>query len=621
MPSAQRYRRDVSRRNWAFDIALAAAVGVLGQLEVWWGIGSTHRQGPLWVQSLLYAVTALLLVGRRVRPLGCLTAMVVVSIVEFVAVGSPEGFGVSVALLIATYTVGNRLEWRRSWIALVLAVVAWVAWAAFDPMNTTFAEGLSSLVWLTPSIIAWLLGALVRVTRLNAEQRRVNREQRASQAVAEERNRIARELHDVIGHSVSVMTVQASAVRRRLTPEQEVERQALETVEAVGREALAEMRRMVGVLRQSGDGTQLDPKPGLEPTPGLDQVDQLAEKFRTAGVTGEARDLAPGLDLTAIPACAGGAHEHPAARTEPAGRRGGDRLRDGPDRAGCTRRRSISRGFGSDGRGGQRAPGNAGTGRGLRRFAGCSDEAGGWLRTRGYAAPGPDMSAVDARPAATIGVLIVDDQALVRAGFRMILEIEPDLYVVGEAADGDQAVAQVAALGPDIVLMDVRMPGTDGIAATRRIMAAASCEARVVMLTTFDMDEYVYEALKAGASGFLLKDVRPELLVTGIRAVHAGESLLAPTVTRRMIESFLDRPRAVDAGARERLASLTARERETLQLVARGMTNAEIATDLFVSETTVKTHVGRILMKLGLRDRVQAVIYAYETGLVSSGPG
>ena len=289
----------MSRRNWAFDIALAAAVGVLGQLEVWWGIGSTHRQGPLWVQSLLYAVTALLLVGRRVRPLGCLTAMVVVSIVEFVAVGSPEGFGVSVALLIATYTVGNRLEWRRSWIALVLAVVAWVAWAAFDPMNTTFAEGLSSLVWLTPSIIAWLLGALVRVTRLNAEQRRINREQRASQAVAEERNRIARELHDVIGHSVSVMTVQASAVRRRLAPDQAVERQALETVETVGREALAEMRRMVGVLRQSGDGTE------LEPTPGLDQVDHLAEKFRRAGlpvalsVTGAARDLAPGLDLTA----------------------------------------------------------------------------------------------------------------------------------------------------------------------------------------------------------------------------------------------------------------------------------------------------------------------------------
>jgi DNA-binding NarL/FixJ family response regulator len=228
------------------------------------------------------------------------------------------------------------------------------------------------------------------------------------------------------------------------------------------------------------------------------------------------------------------------------------------------------------------------------------------------------MNAVGARSASSIGVLIVDDQALVRAGFRMILEIEPDLHVVGEAVDGDQAVAQVAALGPDVVLMDVRMPGTDGIAATRRLMADASCEARVVMLTTFDMDEYVYDALKAGASGFLLKDVQPELLVAGIRAVHGGESLLAPTVTRRRM--FLDRPRAVDAGARERLASLTARERETLQLVARGLTNAEIAADLFVSETTVKTHVGRVLMKLGVRDRVQAVIYAYETGVVSSGP-
>jgi len=218
-----------------------------------------------------------------------------------------------------------------------------------------------------------------------------------------------------------------------------------------------------------------------------------------------------------------------------------------------------------------------------------------------------------------IGVLIVDDQALVRAGFRMILEIEPDLRVVGEAADGDQAVARALDLKPDVVLMDVRMPGTDGIAATRQLTEAERCVARVVMLTTFDMDEYVYEALQAGASGFLLKDVQPELLVAGIRAVHSGESLLAPTVTRRMIESFLDRPRTIDAGARDRLASLTARESETLRLIARGLTNAEIASELFVSETTVKTHVGRVLMKLGLRDRVQAVIFAYETGLVTGG--
>jgi DNA-binding NarL/FixJ family response regulator len=229
------------------------------------------------------------------------------------------------------------------------------------------------------------------------------------------------------------------------------------------------------------------------------------------------------------------------------------------------------------------------------------------------------VSGTTCRAKGSIGVLIVDDQALVRAGFRMILEIEPDLHVVGEAADGEDIAAQVAALRPDVVLMDVRMPGVDGIAATRALLADASCEARVVMLTTFDMDEYVYRALEAGASGFLLKDVQPELLVAGIRAVHEGESLLAPTVTRRMIASFLERPRAADPAAKAQLEALTAREREVLALVARGFTNAEIAGDLFVSETTVKTHVGRILMKLALRDRVQAVIFAYETGVVIQG--
>jgi DNA-binding NarL/FixJ family response regulator len=219
----------------------------------------------------------------------------------------------------------------------------------------------------------------------------------------------------------------------------------------------------------------------------------------------------------------------------------------------------------------------------------------------------------------TIGVAVVDDQALVRAGFRMSLEIEPDLAVVGEASDGEGAVALVGSTRPDVVLMDVRKPGVDGIEATRRILADPSCPTRVVMLTTFDMDEYVYAALQAGASGFLLKDVQPELLVAGIRAVHSGESLLAPSVTRRMIESFLERPRTADEAARRRLDSLTAREQETLRLMARGLTNAEIAGEFVVSETTVKTHVGRVLMKLGLRDRVQAVIYAYENGLVGAG--
>lgn len=219
-----------------------------------------------------------------------------------------------------------------------------------------------------------------------------------------------------------------------------------------------------------------------------------------------------------------------------------------------------------------------------------------------------------------IRVLIVDDQALVRRGFRMILEIEPDLAVVGEAEDGAQAVRRAAELRPDVVLMDVRMPVMDGVEAAQRITAACGDATKVVMLTTFDLDEYVYRAFEAGASGFVLKDVRPELLVAGLRAVHAGEALLAPTVTQRLIDAFLDRrpPLSLPPPG---LSRLTAREREVLQLVSTGLSNSEIATTLFVSETTVKTHVSRVLTKLGLRDRVQAVIFAYQAGVASAQTG
>ena len=214
----------------------------------------------------------------------------------------------------------------------------------------------------------------------------------------------------------------------------------------------------------------------------------------------------------------------------------------------------------------------------------------------------------------TLRVVLVDDQALVRAGFRMILRAEPDLEVVGEAGNGQQAVEVVDATRPDVVLMDVRMPEMDGIEATRLLTSRPGAP-RVLMLTTFDLDALVYDALRAGASGFLLKEAPPEQLVAGVRTVAAGEQLLAPSVTRRLIERFtLQGPPAV-TGA---VAELTPRELEVLQLIARAMTNAEIAAHLFVSETTVKTHVARILMKLGLRDRVQAVVYAYERGLVQA---
>ncbi|HEY6501357.1 MAG TPA: response regulator transcription factor [Streptosporangiaceae bacterium] len=231
--------------------------------------------------------------------------------------------------------------------------------------------------------------------------------------------------------------------------------------------------------------------------------------------------------------------------------------------------------------------------------------------------------------AAPIRVLVVDDQELVRSGFCVILDSADGIEVAGEAANGEAAVAAVASTRPDVVLMDIRMPGMDGLAATRLITGGGpgAGEAvadgspnrpKVVMLTTFDLDDYVYEALRAGASGFLLKDSPRHDLIAAVRAAAAGDALLAPSVTRRLIEAFARRPPEA-APSPSRLASMTAREKDVLLLLARGRSNAEIATTLFVSEATVKTHVGNLLAKLGLRDRVQAVILAYETGLVIPG--
>ncbi len=289
----------MTRRNVLFDVLVAGAVLVVGQLEVWTGAGSTHHQGPPWVQALAYAIGALLLLARRVYPLGVLAGLVAVYVVEFAAVGSPEGFGVAVPPMVAAYSVARWERRRPAWWGLVLLLVLGLAWIAFDPVPATAAERFRQAVWWSPWIIAWLVGALVRSRVVNAEQRRLRRQAMATQAVTEERNRIARELHDVIGHSVSIMTVQASAVRRRLSEDQASEREALETVETTGRQALAEMRRMVGVLRQSGEA------PDRAPAPGLTELPRLVEQFRSAGlpvdvaVTGRAQPLAPGLDLTA----------------------------------------------------------------------------------------------------------------------------------------------------------------------------------------------------------------------------------------------------------------------------------------------------------------------------------
>ncbi|SEG14284.1 DNA-binding response regulator, NarL/FixJ family, contains REC and HTH domains [Thermomonospora echinospora] len=228
----------------------------------------------------------------------------------------------------------------------------------------------------------------------------------------------------------------------------------------------------------------------------------------------------------------------------------------------------------------------------------------------------------------TIRVVIVDDQGMVRAGFGVLLNAQPDIEVVGEAADGETGLRVIDALRPDVVLMDIRMPGLNGLEATRRLLArdhppggsetGRDDPPKVLVLTTFDLDDYVYEALRAGASGFLLKDASATELAEAVRVVAAGDALLSPSVTRRLIAEFarLGAPRSP---RRERLADLTERETEVLALVARGLSNQEIAAELVVAEQTVKTHFGRVLMKLGLRDRPQAIVYAYETGLVRPG--
>ena len=234
------------------------------------------------------------------------------------------------------------------------------------------------------------------------------------------------------------------------------------------------------------------------------------------------------------------------------------------------------------------------------------------------ASPADDRAAPPGHYAAPPRVVIADDQTLVRSGFRMILGAA-GIPVVAEAADGGQAVAAVLKHRPDVALMDIRMPEMDGLQATRRILAArAGSDCRIIILTTFDLDQYVYAAITAGASGFLLKDVSPEQLVAAVRLVRSGDALLAPSITRRLVERFAPASAGSLAGSRE-LSHLTPRELEVLRWLARGLSNAELAAELTLSEATVKTHVARILAKLGLRDRVQAVVLAYETGLASPG--
>ena len=532
---------------------------------------------------------------------------------------------------------------------------------------------------------AYLEEAEARAARAEAQ-----RDRESARAAAAERARIARELHDVVAHHVSLMAVQAEAAASLLPGRPAQARQSVEMIGDTARQALAELRRLLGVLRGPAEEIETEPSPSLSELGAvLDQVRAagLPVEFRTGG---QPAALAPGVELTAYrivqealtntlrhaPASqavvtlayepdfitvtvANSGPAAPALAAMPAA--GPDRV---PAQAAAPSQRSAVPGRRTGPVPGAAAgPGRArpGSVAGLRRaVCGCGPAAGGGRRparggSRGGRRPGrvragrhrragrvlrrepvrrarPGRRVRGDRPAAgpvtaavtssgppgPIRVLVADDQELVRSGFCVILDAADGITVVGEAANGRLAVAGAAEQQPDVVLMDVRMPEMDGLEATRLITGGAGPRPKVVMLTTFDLDDYVYDALRAGASGFLLKDAPRHDLIAAVRAAAAGNALLAPTVTRRLIERFARLPAEL-APAPSQLAALTARERDILLLVARGRSNAEIAAALFLSEATVKTHIGHVLAKLGLRDRVQAVILAYEAGIVVPG--
>jgi DNA-binding NarL/FixJ family response regulator len=461
----------------------------------------------------------------------------------------------------------------------------------------------------------WALGAAIGSGRRRAKElfeRTVElerqREENARRAVFDERVRIARELHDVVAHHVSVMGVQAGAARVVMGREPRKATAALASIEASSREAVEELHRLLGFLRQAGDPDDLAPRPGVSQLPGLAAGISGPGLTVEVGYRGRATAAAADRRRVGLPDRAGSADQHAQAR-------------------GCIARRRAAAllAWGAGGRGPRQRPrrdpplGEArrpGSDRHARACRAARRAAHGWTRARRRVrrpgqAPHPERCAV------SIGVLLADDQAMVRAGFRMILESEPDIEVVGEAANGEQALASAQRLRPDVVLMDIQMPDGDGLQATRRITDDAELCSRVVIPTTFERDEYVFEALQAGASGFLLKNAPPEELLHAVRVVAAGDALLAPSVTRRIIEQFARRPVKPQVAAQ--LQSLTQREREVLVMLARGYSNAELAAELFVSEGTIKTHVSSLLAKLELRDRVQAVVLAYESGLVTPG--
>ena len=638
-------------------------------------VSSPHAAAGVLVAA---AMTALPLAARRLYPISVWLAIAAAIVIMHRGYVPPVALGTAVY---AAYSAVTHSRYRNLAVAVVAVVTVAVAGTLGNQLPQ-FPGRLTAVYAILPAAAAALgiRGLRRRLADSTARLSRAADDAKAATelALAAERTRIASELHDVVTHNVSVMIVQAGAARKIMASSPADAEDALLAVEATGREAMTELRNLLGLLSPAVDGTGEDTRSGpvpaaMRPQPRLAELDTLIRRVSAAGlpveltVSGSPRPLRPGADLAAYRVVQEGLTNvlrHAGAATAAVAVDWGENL-------------EIT--VGDDGHGG--GDGRAEPGRGLLGLrerlalyggdmvAGHRPE-GGWRVRAVLPLPEPAHTGSDrmsgsysifSQPPGDAGrplkVVIADDQALVRGGFRLILKAA-GIDVVAEAADGAQAVAAVLAHQPDVVLMDVRMPVMDGIEAAKRILAAfpdsaaglespdetpaaglrsASCcypvdVPRIIILTTFDLDEYVYAALSAGASGFLLKDVTPEHLVAAIQLVRTGDALLAPSITRRLVERFAPardtagpgrpaRPgRAAGTGpAGEAAAALTPRELEVLGLVARGLSNAEIASELILSEATVKTHVARILTKLALRDRVQAVVLAYETGLISPG--
>ena len=552
-------------------------------------------------------VAVLTLLARRRYPFGAPAAFWLLGASLSFVDGElvPFMFGVYLAGMVAAFLLGNQRDpvLARVGLVVVLGCAAAVIYniPAHKPGEMLFIPLLFGIAWLAGFALH------TRTEQADAAEARAahaerERESAARLAVAEERTRIARELHDIVAHAVSVMVLQVGAVRHKLPDGLADDADALRGVEQTGRAALAEMRRLLGAMRSDGDGLELAPQPGL------DGLESLAREVERAGlpvrlhVEGEPVRLPRAIDLSAYRIVQEGltnALKHARASHADV------TLRYEPEEVRIEVR--------DDGKGDSRSnPGlrprrHPRTRQDLRR----RDDGGNGKRRR--LRPEHAPSPREQRPM-SIRVLVADDQSMVRAGFRMLLGGEEDIEVVAEASNGLEAVEKAARFQPTVVLMDIRMPELDGLEATRRILAADGT-ARILILTTFDLDEYVYEALRAGASGFVLKDEPPEQLIAAIRTVAAGEALLSPTVTKRVIERFTRLPRPTPPRGFD---ELTAREQDVFRLIANGLSNTEIAQELFISDTTVKTHITHIFQKLDIRDRVQAVVLAYQSGLFAA---